>query len=179
LLPQLGANQYWNARFGLQLVPAMAFFVGYLATWPGTLWRRAIVVLSLGVTVFFAVANSTVQTPFIRQEPVQDARGVSSKVVADWLVNNYHGGNILINYLTDAPVMFYMMQHIPDDNFITDANGWQYTHALAYPQLSVTWIVLENNGGNQIWVNLHNRQVLQKYFVLRAVVGNTRYYQRS
>ena len=179
LLPQLGANQYWNARFGLQLVPFMAFFVGYLAAWPGTLWRRIFVALSLGVTVFFAVANSTVQTPFIRQEPLQDARGVSSKVVADWLVKNYHGGNVLINYLTDAPEMFYMMQRIPDDSFITDANGWQYTHALQYPQLSVTWIVMENNSSNQIWVTLHNRTVLQKYFVLRAVVGNTLYYQRK
>jgi 4-amino-4-deoxy-L-arabinose transferase-like glycosyltransferase len=180
LLPQLGANQYWNARFGLQLVPAMAFFTGYLATWPGTIWRRIIVSFSLGVTVFFAVANSTVQTPFARQEPLQDARGVSSKVVADWLIENYHGGNILINYLTDAPEMFYMMQYIPDDNFITDANGWQYTHALEYPQLSVTWIVMdENNSSNQIWVTLHNREVLQKYFVLRAVVGTTLYYQRN
>jgi hypothetical protein len=181
LLPQLGAYEYWNARFGLQMVPAMAFFVGYLATWQGTFWRRVFISFSLGVVVSFAVANSIGQTtPFALREALQNTHGTDTKATADWLLKNYHGGNVLISYVPDAPIMFYMMQRIPDNDFITDANGWQYTHALKYPQLTVTWVVMdENDSSNSIWVALHNREVLQKYFALRAVVGSTMYYQRK
>ena len=180
LLPQLGAFGYWNARFGLQMVPAMSFFTGYLGTLGRAFWRRLPVVITLGAVLAFAVTDSVGTTPFAEREALQNTRGTDTKVIADWLLKHYHGGNVLISYVPDAPMMFYLMQRTPDDNFITDSNGWQYTHALKYPQLSVSWVVMdENNPNNPIWVALHDKAVLQKYFVLSAVVGSTMYYQRT
>jgi Dolichyl-phosphate-mannose-protein mannosyltransferase len=181
LLPQLGLSTYWNARFGLQLVPAMAFFLGYLATLGRTFWRRVSAGVTLAVVVWFAVTNSIGQTiPFAEREPLATSHGTTPKVIAQSFIRQYHGGAVLISYIPSAPTMFYMMQHIPDHNFITDANGWQYKHALKYPQLSVKWIVMEQNDtGNSIWVALHNRQVLHKYFVLKEVVGGSMFYERN
>lgn len=175
LLPQLGLHIYWNARFGIEILPCVAFFVGMLAS-----LRRIIAVVPLGVIAWFAIMNLTVQTPFALLEPLTTARGLTAKVEADWLTRHYHGGNILISYIPSAPSMFYMMQRIPDLNFITDANGAQFRHALKYPQLSVRWVVMDqNDASNRIWMALHGRPVLKHYFVLRKQLGTTMFYERA
>lgn len=174
LLPQLGLHIYWNARFGIELIPALAFFVGYLAG-----LGRVPAVITFGVLAWFAVTYSTSQIPFALREPLATQHGITAKMEADWLINHYHGGNVLISYIPSAPAMFYMMQRIPDLNFITDANGAQFRFALSHPQLSVRWVVMEqNDSSNRIWTGLHNRQVLKRYFVLRGQLGTTMFYER-
>jgi hypothetical protein len=174
LLPQLGLGSYWNARFGLQMVPAMALFAAYLVTW----WRPLVIAV-LGTAVWFAVAVSVARTPFALQEPLATSHGLTSKVQAEWFIDRYHGGNLLISYVPDAPMMFYLMQRVPDQDFITDSNGWQYRHALTYPRLSVRWVVMDQgNGSNPVWVALHKSRVFREYFTLRKVLGSTMIYER-
>lgn len=174
-LPQLGQPIYWNARFGIELIPAFAFFVGYLA---GT--RRLLAVMAFGIIIWFAALNMTSLVPFAIREPLATQHGMTAKVQADWFTGHYHGGNVLISYIPSAPAMFYMMQRIPDRNFITDANGAQFRHALNYPQLAATWVVMDqNDSGNRIWMVLHNREVLKRYFVLRKELGTTMFYERK
>jgi hypothetical protein len=36
----------------------------------------------------------------------------------------------------------------------------------------------QNDSGNRIWVALHNRGVLKRYFVLRKELGTTMFYER-
>lgn len=191
LLPQLGGGDtYWNARFGLQLVPAMAFFLAYLVTfwrrtfcrrtlWRRTLWRRTFAVIAVGVVACFAVTDSIGRTPFAEREPLAASHGTTPKLVAQWFAYQYRGGNVLISYIPNAPEMFYMMQYIPDRNFITDSNGPQFMYVLKHPQRSVKWVVMEeNDNDNKIWVTLHKRKALQKYFVLRKVLGSAMFYER-
>src|SRR5260370_20188371 len=68
--------------------------------------------------------------------------------------------------------MFYLLTkyHFPDRVFVTDANGAQFTEALARPQHWVTWIVVNSGSSNNadlIWASLHRHQTWRHYFVLR------------
>ena len=173
-VPQLGFHQYWNSRFGLQLVPAVAFFIGYFAS----RWRPLLVV-ALGVVVWFAVTDSIGQTPFAVRESSQNEQGIIvAQTPAKWFVREYHGGNILVSYWNDAPTMFYMYQHISDDNFVTDSNGAQFTRALKYPQLSVEWVLYEDAPNNPIWVKLHKSKLFHDNFVFRKQIGYLMFYER-
>jgi hypothetical protein len=174
-MPELGLFIYWNVRFGLELIPAVTFFLGQLAS-----VRRAFLIVSLAVIAWFVVLDSTAETPFALREPLETSTyGPTAQMEASWFTDHYHGGEVLISYIPNAPAMFYMMRDIPDRNFITDANGWEFTHALEYPQLAVTWVIMEENAmDNQIWAALHDREELQRYFVLRQVMGTTAFYER-
>jgi hypothetical protein len=175
LMPELGLFIYWNARFGLELIPAVTFFLGHLAS-----VRRALLIVSLAVIAWLVVLNSTAETPFALREPLESSTYVpTAQMEASWFTDHYQGGKVLISYVPNAPAMFYMMRDIPDRNFITDANGWEFTHALNYPQLAVTWVIMEENAtDNPIWAALHDREELQHYFVLRQVMGTTAFYER-
>jgi Dolichyl-phosphate-mannose-protein mannosyltransferase len=168
LMPELGLFIYWNVRFGLELIPAVTFFVGFLAS-----VRRALFFASLTLIVAFAVLDSTMETPFALREPLASTTyGVTAEMVAKWFSTQYRDGEVLVSYVPNAPVMFFMMQDIPDQNFITDANGGLFTAALAHPQDTVTWIVFDESQKLQdrIWEGLHNRQDWRHYFVLRNVM---------
>jgi Dolichyl-phosphate-mannose-protein mannosyltransferase len=189
-LPELGYRIYWNARFGLELIPAVAFFMGYLAT-----IRRTFFILAVGVTVTFAVANSIPGTPLSRLDStlgtpfaLREAASPESATVvprmraaAQWFLTQYKGGNVLIGYTPDAPMMYFMMRGIPDRAFITDSSGWQFTAALAHPQDSVSWIVLEvdQKPDNRIWSALSGRQDWRRYFALRKVIAPAQYFWRT
>lgn len=178
-MPELGFGVYWNVRFGLELIPAVAVFAACLAS-----QRRYLLVIVVSVITVFGMVDSTVETPFALREAVspQSATVIPRmRAEAQWLLTQYHSGNVLISYVPDAPMAYFMMRGIPDREVITDANGWQFTSALAHPQDSVTWIVLEEdqNAQDPIWVGLHNRKDWQQYFVLRKVVGPGKYFWRT
>lgn len=175
LMPQLGFSVYWNVRFGLMLTPAAAFFAGYLAS-----VRRAMLAVVLAGLAMFVAVNSTISIPLAMREPLAaSTHGATAQAEAEWFLHHYRGGKLLISYVPSAPAIFYMLQRIPDHNLVTDSNGARFTHALASPQSSVTWVIMqENDPDNPIWTGLHRRQGWRRHFVLRKVMGGTAFYER-
>jgi hypothetical protein len=184
-LPQMGGS-YYNVRFGLLMIPATALFVAFLTVPGPALMRR---LLAAGVTVAIIVSSVIVmlQKPIVLREaeygPAGAPSGRSGVVYADWLGAHYHGGNILITYVNSPSMMFYMLtkDRFPDDSLITDANGPQFTDALAVPQNWATWIVMDSdssNGVSEIWTTLHRHTGWRKYFFLRKAFGSMQIYER-
>ncbi len=174
-LPQLGTGPYYNVRFGSPMMPALALFSGYLLTAGQVVARRVLPVALLAVILVVSAMNWMGGKSLVLREALHgyggDARQ-TDQVGAKWLSTHYHGGNILYTYVNDSSLMFYLLTEygFPDRAFITDANGAQFTRALADPQRWVTWIVLNNGLGSHedpLWGALHRQSAWRRYFVLR------------
>jgi hypothetical protein len=173
-LPELGTGPYYNIRFGMLMIPAVALFAGFATAFGRESVRRALAGTALAVIIASFVIGSVTQTPFVLREAVYGYSGdttQTSQAEARWLSSQYHGGNVLYSYVPDPSLMFYLLTryHFPDHVFVTDANGAQFTDALARPQDSVTWIVMNAGSGDKglVWATLHRRRDWRKYFVLR------------
>jgi len=188
-LPQLGLGSYYNVRFGLLMVPAIALLLAVLVTAAPPRAKRVLAALILAVIALSSVVGFQ-HTPLALREARTDPlfqSGVDAQQ-AQWLSAHFKGGAVLIEYVNDASLMFYLLtkHNFPDHAFITDANGRQFKTALARPETSATWIVMNSDQrtlASQIWTTLHNRIDWRKYFALRATFhtpyGTTEFYERN
>jgi hypothetical protein len=185
-LPQLGQGSYYNIRFGLAMIPAVGVFAAYLAVARPRVLGRLLLAGALALALAWGVLNS-VQTPYVLREALYGQSGapteVAGKQEAAWLASRYHGGPVLITYVNSQTTLFYLLtkHKFADRAFITDANGAQFTAALARPWESVRWIVVDSDasdGVSPIWAALHGRTDWQRYFVLRTTLATTQIYER-
>jgi hypothetical protein len=174
-LPQMG-GPYYNVRFGLLMVPALALFSGYVMTAAQGTARRILLGATLAVILVVSAMSSIRGTSLVLREALHGYGGdtrQTDQVSAQWLSTHYHGGNILYTYVNDPSLMFYLLTEygFPDRAFITDANGAQFTRAVAEPQRWVTWIVINNgfdDSQDPLWNALHLHSAWRRYFVLRG-----------
>lgn len=186
-LPELGTGRYYNIRFGLMMIPACALFTAFFVASVPMIrkLKHVLAPATLATIVLMYIIGSTLQTPFVLSEALYGA-GSEGRAVgqtqAQWLSSHYRGGNVLITYVNDPSMMFFMLTKygFSDRALITDANGWQFSQALAHPETSVTWIIMDadaTNGASRIWDDLNNRQDWRRYFVLRETIGTTQMYE--
>jgi hypothetical protein len=184
-LPELGMGRYYNIRFGLMMIPAVALLVAVLSTAaPGFLKGTAV-----GITLAVVVATSVLgfaTTPFVLREALHGAGSElqhDGEIDARWFSSQYHGGAILITYVNDQSMIFYLLtqEHVHDRALITDTNEAQFTAALQDPAKWVTWIVMSSdasNGQSAIWTALHQHWGWLRYFALRRTLGTTQVFER-
>jgi Dolichyl-phosphate-mannose-protein mannosyltransferase len=175
-LPEFGTGPYYNIRFGLAMIPAVAVFGAVLTTVGPMLLRRVLVGTALVAVVVSGVIGLGLTTPFVLREAEAGFGGDTRRtgqVEAAWLNSHYHGGNILFTYLGDPSVMFYLMTQygFSDTTFITDSNGSQFERAIAHPERSVRWIILDvankGNRDDRLLNMLEQHSEWRQHFVLR------------
>jgi hypothetical protein len=182
-LPELGQGPYYNVRFGLLMVPAVAVFLAVLVTAARATVRRVLVAIVLIAIVLSSVVEFQ-QTPLtVREAQVNADQARTGQEQAKWFSSRFKGGAVLITYVNDSTAIFYMLtkHDLPDRAFITDANGAQFDDALAHPESTVKWIFMnsdDSNGESRIFTTLNKRNNWRAYFALRASFGTTRIYQR-
>ena len=183
-VPINGSMTYFNVRYGMMMLPAVALFIAAL---PATLpvrqadWKRfvspALIALAAGFACFTLLAG----TPLALQDPLYGPTLVGQrqqKAEAEWLVAHYHGGDILASTAAFDPMIFYT--RLANSDFISDGDGAYFHSAVARPQDYAEWIVMDqhNNNYEAVWTALHVRTDWQQYYVLRTTIGSTLIYQR-
>jgi Dolichyl-phosphate-mannose-protein mannosyltransferase len=185
-LPQLGQGQYYNIRFGLAMIPAVGLFCAYLAVTRRKLVSGVLVCSVLALTVASSLIGWA-HTPYVEREALYGPSGLPTEAAgkhdAAWLAARYHGGNVLITYVNNQTMIFYLLtkHQFADRSLITDANGSQFHSALAHPEAWVRWIVMNSdasNGQSPIWSTLHRETAWRQHFVLVATFGPTQIYAR-
>lgn len=156
---------YFNARYGLLMLPAIAFFVGYLAY--KHLLAAILVVAAIIVQVYlFAnphilpIAGEEIGAVVLQDtvSSVNDQTRSSSK----FLNENHDGGLVLVSSASaDA---FIFRAGLPLKNFITEGTGDYWRESLEDPSRHASWIVFFNDESDRVGRKVAKSKVLkQKY----------------
>lgn len=145
----LSGNTWFNVRYGVVMLPAIAIFIGYLINRAGKL-KFLLIGLTLMVC-FFAFANQDAVT-------IDDARvGSSQKNVSEvssWLRDNVADkpGFVLISAASHDAIIFSSGQ--PMSKFIHEGTGTYWLAATSSPDRWARWIIMRTNDVNDITFKL-------------------------
>lgn len=145
----LSGNTWFNARYGIMLMPSLAIFIGYLINRFKD-FRPLLIGLLLFV-LFFSFANSDAVT-------IDDARvGSSQKNVSEvsgWLAKNTKDkpGYILISAASHDAIIF--SSGLPMSKFIHEGTGAYWLDATTSPDRWARWIVMRTNDINDLTFRL-------------------------
>ena len=138
----LSGNTWFNARYGVMLLPTIAIFIGYLIYKAGHL--KYVLLGLTAFVLFFSFANKDAVT-------IDDARvGSSQKNVSEvsgWLKENAKDeGFILISAASHDAIIF--SSGYPMAKFIHEGTGAYWESATVAPDRWARWIVMRTNDNN-------------------------------
>lgn len=139
----LSGNTWFNARYGIMLMPSLAVFIGYLVNRIKDL--RPVLIGLLLFVLFFSFANGDAVT-------IDDARVGSSQKnvsqVSGWLAKNTKDkpGFILISAASHDAIIF--SSGLPMSKFIHEGTGAYWLRATTEPDKWARWIVMRTNDIN-------------------------------
>lgn len=170
------AHTYFNERYGMMMLPAIALFMAWLAT-----RNRPLLTAILLLVLFFTVSDGFLSAPYALQDPLHGANlpgRVEAKLVGQWMRAHCQDGETLASAGSLSPEIF--SAQLPDTAFVTEGDGADFAAALAHPEQSVSCIAMLPDSGNfdPVWSKLHDRQDWRQYFVLRKVIDSVELYQR-
>jgi len=155
----ISGNTWFNVRYGIMLLPAIAIFSGYLVDKFKSL--RWILIGFFAFTTFFSFTSSDAVT-------IDDARIGSSQKnvteVAGWLNQNAkdESGFILISAASHDAIIF--SSGIPMKKIIHEGTGLYWETALATPDKWARWIVMRTYDDNDsVWKSVSRTKGFQKY----------------
>lgn len=155
----LSGNTWFNVRYGLMMMPAVAIFTGYLVYKSGKL-KYVLIGLILLVS-FFAFVNQDAVT-------IDDARvGSSQKNVSEvsgWLAKNAAGkeGFVLISAASHDAIIF--SSGMPMKRFIHEGTGTYWLAATSAPDRWARWIIMRTHDRNDLTYKLlEKNKALSKY----------------
>ncbi len=155
----LSGETWFNVRYGLMMMPAIAIFIGYLIHKSGVL-RYALIGFLLFATLFTFTSADAVT--------IDDARVGSSqknvKEVSGWLYDNAKDkeGFVLISAASHDAIIF--SSGLPMSKFIHEGTGGYWEHATTTPDRWARWIIMRTNDNNDSTFRLVNKsKSLDKY----------------
>jgi len=141
----LSGDTWFNARYGLMMMPSLAIFIGYFV-WKLEKLNYAVIPMILLVTVL-ALGNHDAVT-------IDDARvGSSQKNVSEvsgWLEKNAKAtpGFVLISAASHDAIIF--SSGLPMKKFIHEGTGTYWTAATTSPDRWARWIIMRTNDDNDL-----------------------------
>lgn len=160
LTPRTFEWNLFNVRYGIMMVPVIAFFIGYVASMRKNFYIVAM--LAIGIQSFYFVSGVT---PVITLE--DGVRGLSRVKIPhaqQWLTDEYDGGWVLMDDY--ARTISIIRSGIPMQNVIYIGNKPYWNESLEEPEKYVRWIVIQKD--DSLWANFMNNKEkadrLYKYF---------------
>jgi hypothetical protein len=181
--PTNGAATWLNVRYGMEMIPLVALFLGVIVAHRYRTVRRVTMGVSLAVLAFFTIQNTFVHVPYVLDDPlygIKPSTTAQMQAIGDYLAHHYSGGTILLSYSPFAPAVFY--SGLPDGAFVTDANGAQYAAAVSDPaKAGVTWILIDPGSVNYdpISVIVDAKPGLLQKYSLSTTIGTAQLYERN
>jgi len=158
----IAGNTWFNVRYGIMLMPAIAIFIGFLVDRAKKF--RPLVLLSLAVILFFALMGGDAVT-------IDDARvGSSQKNVSEvsgWLRENATGdsGYVLISAASHDAIIF--SSGLPMSRFIHEGTGKYWLSATAVPDRWAKYIIMRTHDKNDLTFRLVSEtDAMDKYTLI-------------
>ncbi len=155
----ISGNTWFNVRYGVMLMPALAIFIGYLVDRARDL--RWVIIGMVFFVSFFAWASRDAVT-------IDDAMvGSSQKNVSEvsgWLNRNAKDqrGYILISVASHDAIVF--SSGLPMSRFIHEGTGLYWESATLMPDRWARWIIMRSYDNNDmVWKFVGKSQSFNKY----------------
>jgi hypothetical protein len=174
-IPFVGVHTYFNERYGMMMVPAVALFFAFAVT-----QVRLAALPSGGLIAVLAITGTLNATPYALQDPLVGANRVATAQLQEgaWLATHCAHGTTLISESGFEIALFY--SHVPLSKFITNASDMQFQQAIAHPENMANCVAMDAKASTfePVWEALHTRTDWQEHFKLAAQFGTASFYQR-
>jgi len=154
----ISGDTWFNIRYGIMLIPAIAVFIGYLVDKTALRW---VIIGLLAFVLFFAFVNQDAVT-------IDDARVGSSQKnvseVAGYLAQHAadQKGFILISVASHDAIIF--SSGLPMKRFIHEGTGAYWESATALPDRWARWIIMRTYDDNDLtWKFVSKTAGLKRY----------------
>lgn len=141
----ISGNTWFNIRYGIMMMPALAVFIGYLVEKLKNL-RWVIIGLYFFVTFFAFVNGDAVTIDDARvgssQKNVSEVSGFINKAAKD------KPGFILISAASHDAIIF--SSYLPMSRFIHEGTGLYWENALDTPDRWARWIIMRTYDNNDL-----------------------------
>jgi hypothetical protein len=144
----------FNVRYGVMLVPVVAFFVGYLfykSKWNIRLFLVGLVLLQYGL---YAVGYSSVLS---YQDGIAGLSHAKRPDAEGWMKTHYDDGLVLLDDYTRT--ISIVRSGIPMKNIIYIGNKPYWEDSLKQPEKYAKWIVMQKN--DDVWKHIYDDPVIQ------------------
>lgn len=146
----------FNVRYGMMMVPSMAFFVGFLFTIRNKVFRTLVIIviaIQLGLFVtgreqVITLADGTVGLSASRHPDAER-----------WITKNYDEGLVLLDDY--ARTISILRSNIPMQNVIYIGNKPYWEESLRNPQKHARWVIIQQD--DTVWKSLYDDPAMQKH----------------
>ncbi len=156
---------YFNARYGVLMLPAIAFFSGYLAS-RNLFFKFVVIAATVAQVILFM--NPAILPLFGREIGVITLQDTVSSVNADtknassYLHDHYNSGLILVSSASSDAFIF--RAGIPLKHFITEGSGHYWKESLVSPAKYASWIVFFRDHTDRVGKEIYLSSELTKNF---------------
>jgi len=160
-------DTYFNARYGLLMLPALAFFSGYLVGKSRILFITLLFLITIQIYLFL---NPKV-FPLFGQEigiiTLQDTvSSINSNTVesSKFLSENHTEGELIL--VSSASVdAFIFRAGIPLKNFITEGTDYYWKNSLEDPRRHAEWVVFFNDMSDRVGKKVGKSRIISDHYV--------------
>lgn len=184
IVPELGVNvtkeakgSWFNVRYGLMMLPAVAFFSAYLASKDKVLKIILILLIFIQPIIFITTNNIITIT-----DGVIGTSSLDVADVRDWLVANAKDDNGLILTSISFNNALAFSTGIPLKRFIHEGTGNYWSDSLKDPNRYAKWVVMANGDvGDPVYDSLIKKQNASflNHYNLSMKAKHTNIYQRK
>ena len=168
---------YLNTRYGVFMLPAVGFFVGFLAQKKWSWLKLSILILVVGSSVV------TWQVGIISRDDAfkggrTDPGAQIQRTAGDWLKNNYDSGLVLMENFTNVRVTFTSKLPLREIIYEGDQDMWE--GSLQDPTKYVCWVFMRGGAEpDKVWKALHGTPQLLENYDLVYQNGDIEIYRRK
>ncbi len=135
-------DTYFNIRYGILMLPAFAFFVGYLTS-KHYIFMILVVFAMIGQTYLFLHPETFAMTArnrgLVTLNDTVSSVNAQTKKASSFLHDNYQNGLIMVSSASSDAFIF--RSGIPLKNDITEGTGNYWRESLRDPSKYATWLV--------------------------------------
>ncbi len=159
---------YFNARYGILMLPACAFFIGYLIA-NQKLWLKVIIVTLIIAQGFVFISPLVIPslkgyTGMVTLKDTVSSVNQDTVFASSYLHDHYSGGLILVSTASSDSFIFRAGLHL--NNYITEGTAPYWKESLINPSRYARWIVFFQNYTDRVGKSMKNSSILKKQFAL-------------
>lgn len=158
---------YFNIRYGILMLPAVAFFIGYLASKHAIFKMLAFAAIAGQIFLFLNPAILPVfgqQISIVTLQDTVSSVNTQTRNASTFLHDHYNQGLILVSSASSDAFIF--RAGIPLKNFITEGTGYYWRDSLRDPAKFATWLVFFQDKSDRVGKIMPPKEILRKSFVM-------------